>query len=341
MSQDLRAILRLVAAGTPLDAEQAEAAFGLLMQGEATPSQIGALLMGLHVRGETVAEIVGASRAMMARMTVVDAPADAIDVCGTGGDTRGTWNVSTAVAFVVAGCGVPVAKHGNRAMSSRSGAADVLEALGVRIDLSPDQVGYAIAETGIGFLFAPGHHHAMRHVADARRELGVRTIFNLLGPLCNPARVRRQLVGVFAAEWLLPVAEVLRASGCRRAWVVHGHDGLDELTTTAASSVAELRDGMITQFEVEPERAGLPSATVEDLQGGDAADNATALRALLRGQPGPYRDIVVLNAAGALIVAGRADDLMAGAALARRSIDSGASGARLDALVRVTNPVTA
>ncbi len=341
MSQDMQAVLRLVAAGAPLDEEQAEVAFGLLMQGEAMPSQVGALLMGLHVRGETAAEIIGASRAMTARMAVVDAPGDAIDVCGTGGDTRGTRNVSTAVAFVVAGCGVPVAKHGNRALSSRSGAADVLEALGVGLELSCDDAGRAIVETGIGFLFAPGHHPAMRHVAQVRQELGVRTIFNLLGPLCNPARVRHQLLGVFAAHWLVPFAEVLRASGCRRAWVVYGHDGLDELTTTTASSVAELRAGVVTRFEVTPEQAGLARATLDDLRGGDARDNAAALRALLLGQAGPYRDIVVLNAAAALVVAGRADDLMAGAALARQSIDSGAAGARLDALVRVTNPVPA
>ena len=341
MSQDIQAVLRLVAAGTPLDAEQAEAAFSLLMQGEAAPSQVGALLMGLHVRGETAAEIIGASRAMMDRMAVVDAPADAIDVCGTGGDTRGTRNVSTAVAFVVAGCGMPVAKHGNRAMSSRSGAADVLEALGVGLELSSGEAGRAIAETGIGFLFAPGHHPAMHHVAQVRRELGIRTIFNLLGPLCNPARVRQQLLGVFAAHWLVPFAEVLRASGCRRAWVVHGHDGLDELTTTTASSVVELRAGVITRFEVTPEQAGLARATLDDLRGGDAGDNAAALRMLLLGETGPYRDIVVLNTAAALVVAGRADDLMAGAALARQSIDSGAAAARLDALVRVTNPVSA
>ena len=341
MSQDIQIVLRLVAAGTPLDADQAEFTFGQLMQGEATPSQVGALLMGLHVRGESAAEIIGASRAMAARMAVVEAPADTVDVCGTGGDTHGTRNVSTAVAFVVAGCGVPVAKHGNRAISSRSGAADVLEALGVGLDLSPIEVGHAIAQTGIGFLFAPSHHQAMRHVAQIRRELGVRTIFNLLGPLCNPARVQRQLLGVFAANWLVPFADVLRASGCRRAWVVHGHDGLDELTTTTASSVAELRAGVVTRFEVTPEQAGLPRATLDDLRGGDAQDNAAALQALLLGQSGPYRDIVVLNAAAALVVAGRADDLMSGAGLAQQSIDSGAARARLDALIRVTNTVSA
>ncbi len=341
MSADLRAALALVAAGTALDAAQAEAAFGVLMRGEATPAQIGGLLLAMRARGETVAEILGASRAMMARAAAVPAPPGAIDVCGTGGDTRGTWNVSTAVAFVVAGCGVAVAKHGNRAVSSRSGAADVLESLGVRLDLAPAEAARALAEDGIGFLFAPGHHPAMRAVAEVRRELGVRTVFNLLGPLCNPARVRLQLLGVFAPAWLVPLAEVLRASGCTRAWVVCGHDGLDELTTTGASSVAELRDGAITRFEVTPEQAGLARAAPDDLRGGDAVCNAAALRALLAGRAGPYRDIVLLNAGAALVVAGRADSLAHGAELARCSIDSGAAAGRLDALVRATNAVPA
>ena len=274
-------------------------------------------------------------------MEPVAAPAGAIDTCGTGGDGSHTLNISTAVAFVVAGCGVPVAKHGNRAVSSRSGAADVLEALGVNLDAPLRATVDALHEEKIGFLFAPRHHRATLHVGPSRRELGTRTIFNLLGPLSNPAGARRQLLGVFGAEWLLPVAEVLAALGSERAWVVHGHDGLDELTTTGSSSVAELQDGEITRFEVAPEEAGLQRATLADLKGGSAQDNAQALRALLRGGHGPYRDIVVLNAAAALIVAGRSVNLPDGAELARQSIDTGAASARLHALVRATNAVHA
>jgi len=250
-------------------------------------------------------------------------------------------NISTAVAFVVAGCGVPVAKHGNRALSSKSGAADVLEALGVNIDATPDAIGRAFHEADVGFLFAPQHHGATRHVGPSRRELGTRTIFNLLGPLSNPAGTRRQLLGVFAPQWLVPFAEVLRALGSERAWIVYGHDGLDELTTTTHSSVAELRDGEIRQFDVTPEQAGVARATLEELRGGDAGHNAAALQALLRGKAGPYRDIVVLNAAAALVVADRGDGLARGAELACQAIDSGAAAARLDALVRATSGVLA
>ena len=335
----LRPTLSRVAAGATLTPEQAEAAFEMMMQGRATPPQIGGLLMAMRVRGETVDEIIGAVRAMRAQMVRVDAPADAIDTCGTGGDAAGTLNISTAVAFVVAGCGVPVAKHGNRALSSRSGAADVLEALGVNLEASVETTARTLREAQIGFLFAPRHHAAMRHVGPSRRDLGTRTIFNLLGPLANPAGARRQLLGVFGAEWLVPLAEVLRALGSERAWVVHGDDGLDELTTTTRSTVAELRDGTITRFETTPEQAGIARAAPGDLMGGDARDNAAALKALLHGASGPYRDIVVLNAAAALVVAGRAPRLERAAALARRSIDSGSAAARLEALVRATNEV--
>jgi len=333
----LRPTLSRVAAGAALTPEQAEAAFEVVMQGRATPTQIGGLLMAMRVRGETVDEIIGAVRAMRARMTPVDAPSDAIDTCGTGGDASGTLNISTAVAFLVAGCGVPVAKHGNRALSSRSGAADVLEALGVNLDAPVETVSRTLREASIGFLFAPRHHAAMRHVGPSRRDLGTRTIFNLLGPLANPAGARRQLLGVFGAEWLVPLAEVLRALGSERAWVVHGHDGLDELTTTTHSTVAELRDGEITRFEVSPEQVGIARAAPSDLKGGDARDNAAALKALLGGAPGPYRDVAVLNAAAALVVAGRVRRLEEGAVLARWSIDSGSAASRLDALVRATN----
>jgi len=341
MSDALRPTLGLLGSGARLTAEQTEAAFDLIMEGAATPSQIGGLLMAMRVRGETVEEIVGATRAMRGRMVRVSAPDGAIDTCGTGGDGAQTLNISTAVAFVVAGCGVPVAKHGNRALSSKSGAADVLEALGVNIDAAPDAIGRAFHEADVGFLFAPQHHGATRHVGPSRRELGTRTIFNLLGPLSNPAGTRRQLLGVFAPQWLMPFAEVLRVLGSERAWIVHGHDGLDELTTTTHSSVAELRDGEIRQFEVVPEQAGVARATLDDLRGGDARDNAAALRALLRGEVGPYRDIVVLNAAAALVVADRVEGLARGAELARQSIDSGAAASRLAALVRATNGVLA
>ncbi len=341
MSDALRPTLALLASGARLTAEQAEAAFDVIMEGAATPSQVGGLLMAMRVRGETVEEIVGATRAMRGHMLRVHAPEGAIDTCGTGGDGAQTLNISTAVALVAAGCGVPVAKHGNRALSSKSGAADVLEALGVNVDAAPDAVGRAFEEAGVGFLFAPAHHGATRHAGPARRELGTRTIFNLLGPLSNPAGTRRQLLGVFAPQWLVPFAEVLRVLGSERAWIVHGHDGLDELTTTTQSSVAELRDGGIRQFEVTPEQVGVARATLADLRGGDARDNAAALRALLDGEAGPYRDIVVLNAAAALVVADRADGLAHGADLARRALDSGAAAARLEALVRATNGVPA
>jgi len=341
MTDALRPILGLLGSGARLTAEQAETAFDLMMEGAATPSQIGGLLMAMRVRGETVEEIVGATRAMRARMMRVQAPEGAIDTCGTGGDGAQTLNISTAVAFVVAGCGVPVAKHGNRALSSKSGAADVLEALGVNVEAPADAIGRAFREANVGFLFAPQHHGAMRHVGPSRRELGTRTIFNLLGPLSNPAGTRLQLLGVFAPQWLTPLAEVLGALGTERAWVVHGGDGLDELTTTTHSSVAELRFGTVTRFEVVPEEAGVARATLDDLKGGDARHNAAALRALLRGRADPYRDIVVLNAAAALVVAGRANSLRDGAELARSSIDTGAAEARLEAVVRATNGVPA
>jgi anthranilate phosphoribosyltransferase len=274
--------------------------------------------------------------AMRERMVRVKAPADAIDTCGTGGDASGTYNVSTAAALVVAACGVPVAKHGNRALSSRAGSADVLAALGVDTDAEVAHVEQAIAEAGIGFMMAPRHHGAMRHVAGARIELGTRTIFNLLGPLANPASARRQLMGVFARDWVEPLAHVLGRLGSERAWVVHGADGLDEISTTGPSQVAELRDGKVRCFEVTPEQAGLPTAKLEDLRGADAETNAQAIRALLTGATGPFRDIVLLNAAAALIVAGRADDLRAGVAQAADAIDCGAADAVLGRLVAIT-----
>ncbi len=334
---DLKALLGIVAEGKALDGVQAEQAFGIIMSGDATPAQMGGFLMALRVRGETVEEITGAARAMRAKMLTIEAPPGAIDTCGTGGDAKGTYNVSSASAFVVAACGVPVAKHGNRALSSKSGAADVLSALGVNIDADMSLVQAALHEIGITFLMAPRHHSAMRHVGPARVELGTRTIFNLLGPLSNPARVKRQIIGVFSPAWVEPLAQVLKELGHERAWVVHGAGGLDELSTTGASLVAELKDGQISTFEVTPDQAALPAAKLADLKGGDAAHNAEVLRAMLKGERGPFRDIVVFSSAAALIVAGKTEDLKEGAAMAIQAIDSGDAGRVLDRLAAFTN----
>ena len=334
----LQPAIRLLAEGGCLSAAQAESAFNAILQGQASPTQIGGLLMALRLRGETIEEIIGAVRSMRAQMITVPAPVGAIDTCGTGGDGMQTLNISTAVAFVVAAGGVPGAKHGNRGLSSRCGAADVLEALGVNLDVPLATVRACLWDGGICFLFATHHHGAIRHVGQSRREFGTRTIFNLLGPLSNPAGTRRHLLGVFGEQWLLPFAKVLRALGCDRAWVVHGDDGMDELTTTTRSRVADLRaDGTINQFDVIPQQIGIPVAKPDDLRGGDAPENARALRHLMQGVPGPYRDIVVLNAASALVISGKTNDLFAGAALARGALDTGAAAARLDTLVRLTN----
>ena len=334
---ELKPFIAKVAAGLPLERDEARAAFDVIMAGDATPAQIGGFLMALRVRGETVDEIAGAIGTMRARMLAVEAPADAVDIVGTGGDNVGTYNISTCSAFVVAASGVPVAKHGNRALSSKSGAADVLMALGVAIDLPPARIAAAIREAGVGFMFAPAHHSAMKHVGPARVELGTRTIFNLVGPLSNPASVRRQLVGVYDRRWIEPVATVLAATGSVRAWVVHGSDGLDEMTVTGPTFIASLENGSVSTFEVSPEEVGLSRWPLEALKGGDAAANAVALRAVLDGAPGAYRDIVRLNAGGALLVAGRVASLAGGVALAGELIDSGAARERLDALVALTN----
>lgn len=334
---DFKALIGRVAGGAALSADEAHAAFDAMMAGAATPAQMGGLLMALRVRGETVDEITGGARAMRARALRIDAPEGAIDTCGTGGDGKGTFNISTAAALVVAGCGVPVAKHGNRALSSRSGSADLLTALGVDIDADMALVRAALWEAGIGFLMAPRHHGAMRHVAPTRRELGTRTLFNLLGPLANPAGARRQIVGVFDPKRARDMALVLRNLGSERAWIVHGSDGIDELTTTGPSTVVALEDGVLRGFEVTPEDAGLPRAAPEDLAGGDAARNAAIVRAVLDGAPGPARDVVVLNAAAALTVAGRAADLKEGATLAAQAIDGGKAAAALARLVAISN----
>jgi anthranilate phosphoribosyltransferase len=336
---EFKALIGKVATGAELTVEESATAFDRMMSGEATPSQMGALLMALRVRGETVDEITGAVTTMRAKMLTVTAPAGAIDVVGTGGDASGSYNISTCAAFIVAGAGVPVAKHGNRALSSRSGAADVLAALGVRIDLAPEAISRCIADAGIGFMFAPLHHPAMKHVGPTRVELGTRTIFNLLGPLSNPAGVKRQLVGVFSRHWVEPLAKVLGRLGSERAIVVHGSDGLDEITTAGPTSVASLENGTVRTFEISPEDVGLPKADPKRLLGGDAEANATALLSVLKGEKSPYRDVAMFNAAAALVVAGRAQDFAGGMALARTSIDSGEAEGRLDRLIAVSNDV--
>ena len=334
---DIRTAISKVAKGGALTQTESAEVFDQIMSGNATEGQIGALLMGLHVRGETVDEIAGAARVLRSKALSVRAPEGAIDTCGTGGDAKGTHNISTCAAFVVAGAGVPVAKHGNKSISSRSGSADVLEALGVNLDSGPDVIERCIAECGLGFMFAPAHHAAMRHVGKVRSDLGVRTIFNLLGPLANPAATKYQVVGVFDEKWCEPIAQVLGLLGVERAWVVHGADGLDELTTTTVSSVAVLDHGQVSTFRISPKNAGLAEAKPEDLIGGDAAENAAHIRAVLQGNPGPLRDIVLLNAAAALLVAGKAGTLRDGVALAAEAIDSGKAMKVLEALVQLSH----
>lgn len=337
MSDDLKPILAQIADGNSLSADDAEKAFDIIMSGEASESQIGALLMALRVRGETVEEITGAVRAMRAKALMVEAPDGAMDIVGTGGDASGTYNISTGTALVVAGCGVPVAKHGNKAVSSKSGAADVLTSLGVNLDAEMALVEQAIREANVGFLFAMRHHNAMRFVGPVRAALGVRTIFNILGPLSNPAGVTRQFTGVFAKQWAEPMAQVLGNLGCEAAWVVHGSDGLDELTTTGPSFVAELKDGEVSTFDVSPEDAGIAVATPEDLKGGDPDHNAQAIRDMVDGAAGAFRDVVLYNAAASLMVAGRVENLKDGVEQAAASIADGQARAALDKLVEITN----
>jgi len=334
---DFRPIIAKAADGKPLSVEEARAAFDIMMSGEATPSQIGGFLMALRVRGETVDEITGAVMTMRSKMLRVKAPADAIDIVGTGGDASGTYNISTCAALVAAGAGLKVAKHGNRALSSKSGAADTLAALGVNIELQPEAIARCIREAGVGFMFAPFHHSAMRHVGPSRVELGTRTIFNLLGPLSNPAGVKRQVVGVFSRAWVEPLAHVLRNLGSERVWVTHGEGGLDEITSAGTTWVAELKDGGVTTFEVTPADAGLKPSSLPDLKGGDAHKNAEALRAVLKGEHSAFRDAALMTAAAALVVADQAEDLKHGAELAARAIDSGRAGLALSALIAESN----
>jgi anthranilate phosphoribosyltransferase len=334
---DFRSCVAAVARGVPLTATEARAAFGLILEGCATPAQLGAFLMGLRMRGETVDEIIGATEAMRAAMVPVVAPPDAIDIVGTGGDGAGTYNVSTLAAIIAGACGAPVAKHGGKAASSRSGASDVLGALGVRVGGGPATAALCLRDVGLCFMAGPTHHPALRHAGPVRAELGVRTIFNLLGPLCNPARVDRQVIGVYSRDWLEPLARALRTLGARRVWLLHGADGLDEATTTTITHVAALESGQIRLFDIAPEDADLPRAPAEALTGGDPKHNAAAMRAVLTGAKNAYRDIAVLNAAIALVVAERVSDLREGAREAQMALDSGAAAAKLDALIAATN----
>jgi anthranilate phosphoribosyltransferase len=336
-AQDLKKLMTRVADGDRLTRDEMFAALDLLMSGIATPVSMGAFLMALRVRGETADEIAGAAAFLRKRMRTVDCPPGAVDIVGTGGDSHGTYNVSTAAAFVAAGAGAIVAKHGNRAVTSLSGASDVLAALGVKLDLDPVAVSQSIAASGVGFLWAPLYHPAMKTWAPIRADLGLRTLFNLLGPICNPAGVTRHVIGVYDRKLVDTIADVLRTLGSHHAWVVHGADGMDELTTTGLTTVAELRDGKVTVFELSPEDAGLKRTTIDRLKGGDAAYNADALRGLLRGDEGPYRDIVLLNAGAALLVAGKAQSIKQGVMLAASAIDDGRAAAALDRLVAVTN----
>ncbi|MDP8918019.1 MAG: anthranilate phosphoribosyltransferase [Pseudomonadota bacterium] len=335
--ESFKSYLAKVATGASLTRDEAQDAFDDLLSGEVTPAQGGAFLMALRVRGEALDEIVGAVSAMRGRMLRVNAPPEAIDIVGTGGDHSGSYNISTLAAIIVASCGVPVAKHGNRAASSKSGTADVLAALGVKLGLDATGLERCLKEVGLCFMFAQTHHAAMRHVAPVRVELGTRTIFNLLGPLSNPAGATNQLLGVFSEAWLEPLTQVLKELGSRKVWTVHGSDGLDEMTTTGPTLVAALENGAIRRFTVTPDEVGLPTAKLEDLKGGDPEHNATQLRAVLEGARIPYRDVALLNAAASLVIADAAANLRDGLDRATRALDSGASKATLDRLVQVSN----
>lgn len=335
--ESFKPYLAKVATGASLTREESRAAFDDLLSGEVTPAQSGAFLMALRVRGEALEEIVGAVAAMRGRMLRVKAPEKAVDIVGTGGDHSGSYNISTLASIIVAGCGVPVAKHGNRAASSKSGTADVLSVLGLKLGLDPQGLERCINEAGLCFMFAQTHHAAMRHVAPVRVELGTRTIFNLLGPLANPAGVMHQLLGVFSEAWLEPLTHVLKELGSRKVWTVHGSDGLDEMTTTGPTYVAALENGTIRRFTVTPDEVGLPTAKLEDLKGGSPEHNAEQLRAVLDGARSAYRDVALLNAAAALVVADEAANLRDGLERASRSLDSGAAKATLERLVKASN----
>ncbi len=334
---EFKALIDKAAKGQSLSIQEAESAFEVMMSGQATPSQIGGFLMALRVRGETIDEITGAVRTMRAKMTRVNAPADAMDIVGTGGDGSGSYNISTCSAIVAGAAGLKIAKHGNRSLSSKSGAADTLAALGVNIDADPETISACIDEAGVGFMFAPAHHAAMRHVGPSRVELGTRTIFNLLGPLSNPAGVSQQIVGVFSKDWVEPLAHVLKQLGSDRVWVTHGEGGLDEITPTGITWVSELKNGEVTSFEIQPEDAGITKCSLEDLKGGDPEENALALKEVLAGARNAYRDASIMTAGAALLVAGKADNLKTGTQMAAASIDDGRAMEVLSKLVGVSN----
>jgi anthranilate phosphoribosyltransferase len=336
-SHELRQLIQKVAGGTTLTEDESRSALEQMTDGAATPAQMGAFLMALRVRGETVEEITGAVQMMRARMQRVRVPAGAVDIVGTGGDGHGTYNISTCAALVAAGAGLKIAKHGNRRASSMSGASDVLTHLGVKLEVPFETITRCVEEAGVGFMWAPMHHPALKHWAPVRTELGFRTIFNLLGPIANPAGVKRQVVGVFSWHWVEPIAHVLNNLGAEHVWVVHGHDGLDELTTTGATDVAEVKDGEVRVFEVTPADAGLAPAKLSDLKGGDEQYNAAAIRDVLAGKKTPLRDISLLSAAAAMIVGSKATNLVEGVALGVQSIESGAARRALDRLVAISN----
>ncbi len=334
---ELKPYLASVSDGKVLSFEDARSAFECIMSGRATPAQIAGFLTALRMRGEHVDEISGAVDVIRSKAFAIRAPEGAMDIVGTGGDGSGTLNISTATAIVTAACGIPVAKHGNRALSSKSGAADVLTALGVNLDAEFSLIEESIREAGIGFMMAPRHHASFKYVGPVRVEMGIRTVFNILGPLCNPAGVRRYLIGVFSQDWVRPMAEVLNKLGCERAWVVHGADGLDELSTTGPNYICEVRDGQVSEFKISPEEAGIASAKLEDLKGGEGDYNAERLRALLNGQRDAYRDIVLFGAGAAQVIAGKVDNITEGVAKAAEAIDTGAAKDALKQLVAVTN----
>ena len=340
MSDHLTHIIQTITSGAVAPQAEMEDAFDIIMDGTASPAQMAAFMVGLKMRGEAVSDITAGAAVLRRRCVSISAPDGAMDIVGTGGDSHATYNISTATAFVVAGCGVPVAKHGNKAVSSLSGAADVLSSLGITLDCPMEQIEQALRDAGICFLMAPRHHAAMRHVGPIRAELKIRTIFNLLGPLSNPAFVQHMLIGTYQSSWCRPFAEALQALGTRSAWVVHGADGLDELSTTGVNQITALKDGAITQFELSPADFGLATASLADIKGGTPDQNAAALRSVLAGETGAYRDIVLMNAAAALMAAGRAEAIEGAMAMATSSIDTGAAARALAGLVSATNQTT-
>ena len=334
---DMKLLIAKAASGTPLSRADAREAFNIMMSGDATPSQIAGFLMALRVRGETVDEITGAVEIMREKMLRVAAPADAIDIVGTGGDASGSYNISTCAAIIAAGAGLSVAKHGNRALSSKSGAADVLMALGVKLDISPEKISKCIMEAGVGFMFAPAHHSSMKFVGPTRVELGTRTIYNLLGPLSNPAGAKRQVTGVFSKTWVEPLAHVLKNLGTEACWICHGEGGMDEIVPSGTTWISELKNGEIRNFEITPEAAGIKRSNADDLKGGDAVQNAEALRDVLSGKPSAFSDAALMTTGAALVVAGKAADLKAGVIASRDAVKSGAAAKALARLVEVSN----